>query len=159
MNYYNKFNILINKLSHKRDNLLIYKKNIPDSSHICAIFNGINDLNILSYGINNCRAPNSRIYGSIHAEISAIQKLPYRAKNKKIKKVDMLVIKSSKTHCISMSKPCVNCIFNLITKPTKLRYRINKIYYSNNKGEIICRTLSSLLNDDNHHITRAYKNI
>lgn len=114
---------------------------------------------ILSCGINNCRAQNSGMYGSIHAEMDAVKKLPYRAKNKKTKKVDLLVVKSSKTHCLSMSRPCIKCIYDLIIEPVRLGYKINRIYFSNKDGEIECRTLSSLAKDKEQHITRAYSKI
>lgn len=113
--------------------------------------------NILSHGINHCRGYNSKVIGSVHAELSAIRNLPVRSKNKKIKKVSLLVIKSSKTHCLSLSKPCIKCVNDLTIEPLRYGYRIDRIYYSDNNGYIICRKFADLVNDKDQHISKRFR--
>lgn len=153
-NHYNKFKNLVKQLTNMRDKCLS-NKNISDSSHICAIF--CKQHCILATGINHCRGMHDHTIGSIHAEIDSVQNLPQRPKNKKIKNLNMLVIKvSKKTHALSMSKPCIRCIDELLYMPNLYRYKINKIYYSTNIEHIVCKKLTDLI-DDEFHVTRHYK--
>lgn len=74
---------------------------------------------------------------SVHAEQMAIDKLPYR-KSKKMKKVSLMVIRasgSSKNYSMKNSKPCLLC-YSCIMKAGKKGYIIDKIYYSNDNGNI-----------------------
>lgn len=159
--------ILINKLCIKRlclpTNTNIYdlkygliKKFFNESNisyHIACIFNGNN---ILSYGINKYYINNT--FGTTHAEFNALNNLYNKSKNKKhLKNIDLLVIRMTLRGKLCLSKPCLNCILNMINLPKKKGYIIKNIYYSDSNGNIIMTTLNKLYEDDNYHITKYYK--
>ena len=98
-------------------------------------------------------------YGAtIHAEHAALNKLKTRPKNKKLFKIDILVIKVSNTGLIGMSKPCKHCVDNLQKIANKKGYCIHNIYFSNQLREIEKWSYSELELDNNKHITEYYKN-
>lgn len=109
--------------------------------------------NVLSYG-ENVLCPYPCQPWTIHAEDSAIRKLPNVPK-KRLKKVDLLVIRTSKTGVLGISKPCHNCIALLQTQLPQKGYRLQKVYYSEN-GEIIETTLRKL-SEEEQHMSRYYK--
>lgn len=103
---------------------------------------------ILAYGYNHYLPVNS-VHNSIHAEHDAINKLPIR-KNKKIEKVNLMVIRSSKTGVLGMSKPCEHCINTMRIKALDKGYYISKIYYSDIKGNIIKTSIWNLLEEEKY---------
>ena len=92
------------------------------------------------YGYNKYNI--GKNYKTIHAEVDAIKKLRY---SKTKKKIDVLVFRTNlKGEELKMAKPCQNCI-NSIMKNTKLKnYRLSKIHYTNEKGEIDFIKVSSI---------------
>ncbi|MFM7986635.1 MAG: hypothetical protein ACKPKO_45700, partial [Candidatus Fonsibacter sp.] len=73
---------------------------------------------VLSYGIN--AYDNTRGVGSTHAEMNAIANLPPRPRNRKhLMKVNILVIRTSQTGKLGISKPCIKCIIDMMTLPQK----------------------------------------
>ena len=85
---------------------------------------------ILTIGINyfvNEIHPKS----TVHAEVDALFK--YKNINKRKlndKCIDIIVIRTNKNMKLINSKPCLNCL-NIIKK-----FKINKIYYSDENGNI-----------------------
>jgi len=97
--------------------------------------------------------------GSVHAEINAINNLIRHSANKKhLIKIDLLVIRTSNTGKLGMSKPCLKCIIDLSNLPQKKGYILKNIYYSNSEGSIIKTNLKSLIESKDYHITRYYLN-
>ena len=84
-------------------------------------------LNILSYGINHYRT----VGNSIHAEYDAIRKLPI---SRRVKKVNMLVIRITKTGIIGNSCPCDSCKYMLQTFAITHGYDVRTVWYSTNDG-------------------------
>jgi cytidine deaminase len=113
-------------------------------------------LNILSYGENHYK-PNS-VYRSVHAEDHAIQKLPTRpSKQKRYQKVDILVIRVSKTGQLGNSKPCHSCLMLLSKQLPERGYTLSRVYYSDDQGKIQVSKLSNLLFHEEHHFSRYQK--
>lgn len=106
--------------------------------------------NILSIGYNTM----GDIYGNVpgvHAERDAINKLKPLSRRKRLQPVNMLVIRLTTQNKLQNSKPCANCIREMRLLPEKKGYRIKYIYYSNNHGDIIKRSLDNLENDELHY--------
>ena len=113
-------------------------------------------LNVLSYGTNIYDI--SRGGGSTHAEANAINNLPSRPKNRKhLKKINIIVIRTSNTGKIGMSKPCIKCILDMTTLPPRKGYIIKDVSYSDSTGEIITTSLNNLISNGDFHVTRYYK--
>ena len=87
--------------------------------------------------------------------LSNLQPLP---KKHHYKKVDIVVIRTSKTGIIGMSKPCIHCIVKMHTLAPQKGYRINKVYYTNECGVLVDTSLNKLLTEDTHHMSGFYRN-
>jgi cytidine deaminase len=94
---------------------------------------------------------------SIHAEDNAIRKLPSLPKNKKLKRVDILVIRVNKSGMMANSKPCIHCLMLMITRLPLKGYSLSDIYFSNADGTLSMEKLNNLLYNDEHHISRYHK--
>ena len=111
---------------------------------------------VLSYGIN--MYDTTRGVGTTHAEANAIANLPPRPRNRKhLLKVNILVIRTSQTGKIGISKPCIKCIIDMMTIPQKRGYIIKNILYSNEFGTIESTTLEKLIDERNFHVSRYYR--
>ena len=111
--------------------------------------------NIISYGIN--KYDNKRGIGTTHSEEDAIYNLPKAPTNKnKLININIIVIKTSKTGILSLSKPCIHCILLMNTLPNKKGYIIKNIYYSDENGNIIKTTINKLLLDK-IHVSNYYR--
>lgn len=110
--------------------------------------------NVLSYG-ENVVCPYPCLPWTIHAEDTAIRKLPTLSR-KRPRKIDILVIRTSKTGVLGISKPCSNCIHILQTQLPQKGYSLQKIYYSE-EGEIKETTLRKLLQEESPHTSRYFK--
>ncbi len=112
-----------------------------------------------SYGENryNCRNKNagSDFSSTIHAEENAIRKLPPLPRNKKLKRVDILVIRANKAS-LGNSKPCLHCLQKLKNLPRQ-GYIVDKIFYSTMDGTISVAKLQDLLYNDTPHISGYYR--
>ena len=73
-----------------------------------------NPANVLSVGINYYKS--SRTDCSTHAEINAIDKLPTLKRSKRLVRIDILVIRTSASGVLGMSKPCSKCISDMFNK-------------------------------------------
>jgi cytidine deaminase len=71
---------------------------------------------------------NNQIYHkTMHAEITVFEKLP----KKKVRGMDILVIRINKNLALKNSRPCNQCI------DTLSKLGIRKVYYSNEDGNIV----------------------
>lgn len=87
---------------------------------------------------------------STHAEIDAYCKIKnYRNTPKKL---DLFVVRITKTGKIAESKPCMHCIKIL----GKTRLQIQNVYYSTNDEKIVCDTFYNLINCSSHHVTGGF---
>jgi len=106
-----------------------------------------------SEGANNIRQKYIKSDRSIHAEEEAIRLLPPNNKKKNIK-LKLLVIRTTKKGEIALSKPCQHCL----NKMKNIKgYTITHVYYSI-KDYIVIRKLKELIEDNNKHISRFYRN-
>ena len=87
-------------------------------------------LNVLSRGINHY---NGRQYKSIHAEKSAIDKLP---KTKKKISINILIIRVNSSGKVVNSKPCDQCMKYMKSILPKRNYILKNVYWSNDDGTI-----------------------
>ena len=94
---------------------------------------------------------------TIHAEEAAVYKLPTLPRNRPLKSVNILVIKTSKTGCWGNSKPCYNCICVMNNIAPLKGYRINKVYYTNESRNIESCKLNDLVNDPEKYLTKYYR--
>lgn len=96
-----------------------------------------------------------------HSEKSAcynLKPLQKKNKNKKnLKKISAIIIKVSKRGYLGMSKPCLSCLVSLSIMPRQKGYVIDKIYYSDESGNIVSSNISKLLYDEQPHVSRFYK--
>jgi deoxycytidylate deaminase len=84
---------------------------------------------------------------SIHAEHNAMYRFLRHNQDRRIlrnrNKIDIMVIRLSKTSTIGYSRPCKNCIVRL----TNCRYlNINNIYYTDHDGSMKVESFSSMFN-------------
>ncbi len=77
--------------------------------------------------------------------------------SKHLTRINILVIRTSASGVIGMSLPCSKCISDMSIYPIMKGYYIDRIYYSNANGDIICTKLSSLINSEHKHISRYYR--
>jgi len=119
--------------------------------HIAMIFEDIgSNIVPLSFGQNIVRGTKS-----LHAEHNAIIKLRPRY-SKKLLPINVLVLKTSLTGLIGMSKPCSHCLVIMSTIPQKKGYKINNIFYTNGEGNIEKHKLQSLLYSDDIHVSKHF---
>jgi hypothetical protein len=124
------------------------------SQHCSVIFKGkLDDKDVLCYGQNKFTSKGT----SIHAEEDVINKLKPKKRSNLIS-VDMLVIKVKRDGTLSNSLPCVHCLRTIADMPVVKGYKINKVYYSNDNGDIECQKLHDLINSNNLHVSSYYRN-
>lgn len=111
---------------------------------------------ILSYGINQM-GDSEGVQPGIHAEHDAIRKLLPLKRKKRLQNINILVIRLSGKNKLQSSKPCMNCINMMKTLPSKLGYKIQDVYYSNENGDIIKSSLKNLEMTEPHY-SRYYRN-
>ena len=148
-------------IEHLKSGLI--KSNICEcgnSHHIaCVVKYKVKELalNILSHVINTYNIKYNN--GTTHAEVNAINNLPSYPNNRNhFKKINILVIRTSNTGKIGMSKPCIRCIHAMNILPQKKGYIIKNVSYSDSTGEIITTSLNKLISDENFHVSKYYKN-
>jgi len=124
------------KISNKK------RRNHDKYAHICLVIGK----NIVT-GTNRLTQHFGR---STHAEVNALKKLlshnrdgKKRHKNRRKKKIDLIVCRITQDGNFGSSKPCYHCLsyMNQIHS-----FRINRIYYSTNKGTITYDTFKNLYN-------------
>jgi len=110
--------------------------------------------NILSYGVNKM-GDTEGLKPGIHAEHDALLKL-IPNKKRKLKNINLLVIRVSGKNKLQSSKPCNNCIQMMKKLSIKKGYKIQNVYYSDNNENIVKTTLYALDNEEKHY-SRYYK--
>ena len=90
-----------------------------------------------------------------HAEENAIRKLPPLPRHKKLKRVDLLVIRANKV-TIGSSKPCFHCLLKMKSLPSK-GYIIERVFFSTCDGSIVVYKLDELLYSDSQHLSAYYR--
>ena len=115
-----------------------------------------NKSNNLSYGENKFKGEEGQ--WTIHAEDSALRKLQTLPKKKKLDRVNMLIIRTSKSGVLGNSKPCLHCIVLLYKKLPAKGYVLDNVYYSDANGDIQQVKLIDLINDNNPHVSMYYAN-
>ena len=113
----------------------------------------------MSYGENLHKGHDSdpKNFFSIHAEESALRKLPQLPRHKKLKRIDLLVIRANKSGTLGSSKPCIHCTLCMYKQLPEKGYILDTIYFSNREGIIEETTLAALLHDKEPHMSRFYK--
>ena len=95
----------------------------------------------------------------MHAEIDALKHLAYLVKSGKIKKntntkMDMVVLRVSKSGKLGESAPCLHCT-NELKKNSMVR--INNLYFSNNDGTISCMKFDAWTESGTNHVSKGWK--
>lgn len=107
---------------------------------------------ILSLGFNHQTNESS----TIHAEQNAISKLPVR-RSKKLKRINLLVVRTSKSGKLNNSRPCLHCIRSMTAKTPLYGYKIHYVYFSTDDGSIKKTKLSELTQCKENHISSFYR--
>jgi len=103
--------------------------------HPLSIIEEINNvLKSLSIGYNHTRC--YQINCTTHAEMDAIDKLKTRDRNKKLCKVNIVVIRINNSGNLCSSEPCHKCMTYMKTIAVKKGYKIEKIYFSTSERSI-----------------------
>jgi hypothetical protein len=113
---------------------------------------------VISYGEN--RYNNGGIFPTVHAEDDAINKLPVLRRNRRrLKKIDLLVIRANQGGTVGNSKPCEKCLGDLYRKLPKKGYVLDTVHYTD-KGEIlVSKKFTKLLYDENKHVSKYFSKI
>ncbi|XWV26641.1 putative cytidine deaminase [Tupanvirus soda lake] len=96
---------------------------------------------------------------STHAEEMAIDKLK-KNKKRKLISVSLLVIRISygstvDVYNLSNSRPCVACM-SKIKNLTNFGYKVTKVYFSNENGDIVCYKLRDILKEK-QYLSKFYR--
>lgn len=91
----------------------------------------------------------------IHAEIDLINKLEIN--KKKIRTIDIIVIRLCSMGELKMSKPCNDCLHKIRSLSLKKGYHVRHIYYSTDQGSIIKTKLVDLESEPEQHISRYFR--
>ena len=112
------------------------------NKHAACIFDKNNTP--ISYGINHVNDLNKNSKDdSIHAEQHAFINAPNNNK-KKLKDVNLLVVRYNKSFNLTNSFCCDRCIKSF-GDLRKKGYRLKKVYWSTENGEIICQKANILI--------------
>ena len=141
------------------------RRSIPSRSyHLCTVVSTMRRYSstiaapfaVQSYGENQYNNPNDPACSSIHAEANAMKKLLPLPRQKKLKKVDLLVIRVSKNGQYGNSKPCIHCILNLHKNLPDKGYSLRDVYYTDEHGKIVSIRFNELMYQTTPHISRFY---
>lgn len=99
-------------------------------------------------------------YITVHAEEHALRKLPSAPPRKKKQKVDILVIRTTHTGHMGLSRPCLRCTLLLYSELPSRGYTLGSIYYSVAHEVIAKTTIEQLVagHREDPHITQYYRN-
>lgn len=99
----------------------------------CSAFYGV--------GINSRRTKHC-YWGGLHAEIDALRKI--KNTSKRTKRVNIAVFRINKSGDFCNSKPCSNCIKRMEKLQEYKNVKIDKIYYSITKIEMLKISLNGI---------------
>ena len=94
---------------------------------------------------------------SIHAEIDSYRKLvsTLSLHKSRVLKVDLCVMRFSKTGVVGSSRPCINCLsFLARSKLINIRY----VYYSTGEGRVAREKFSHMIQSKETHVSRGFRN-
>ncbi len=107
----------------------------------------------MSYGENHYSAG---LFPTVHAEDDAISKLPVLKRNKKLKKIDMLVVRVNHGGTLGNSKPCFKCISDLYKKLPKKGYILDTVYYTDRFHNVVSKKFSHLVSEGDYHVPKFF---
>lgn len=112
----------------------------------------------MAYGENHDAFLGSA-YQSIHAEEHAISKLPSVPARKKKPRVDLLVMRTTRTGTLGISRPCARCTILLYHEVPARGYELGNIYYTASDGSIAKTNIYNLVEQQKKdpHITLYYR--
>lgn len=120
--------------------------------HMSCIFSGERGVTIHATGINTYDNP----YRYDHAECNAIKKLICNP-SPRHKKINLMVIRTTRRRDLANSKPCGDCIRNMRVLAAQRGYKIEYVFYSTKSGDITRVKLSSLENEEDQHISNMFR--
>jgi hypothetical protein len=146
------YNIIYNMINYRKKQIKNYNGHY---NHVAMIYEKNNMNYPLSYGTNYL----TNIYNniSIHAEHDALLRL--RENKKKIKKINIVVIRYNTKNELGNSKPCIYCLNHMYNIAKYKGYNIYKVYYSNRDNIVICTKFNNLYFEENKHIPKRYRTI
>lgn len=108
-------------------------------------------------GMNSSEYAYSWIPISTHAEIDALQKLKNfysRTKQRHSMKMNLLVVRISKTGKLNNACPCHHCMLQLIRANF---VNIKNLYYSTSDGVIVCKKFNDMRDSPPTFISSGYR--
>lgn len=108
---------------------------------------------VLSYGENIAK---TGAVASEHAEENAMRKLPALPRKRHLKRVDLMVIRTSAAGTLGSSKPCTHCVGRLCRDLPKKGYQLDRVYFSEMGGAVTGCPMRALITDENAHVSRYY---
>lgn len=94
-----------------------------------------------------------------HAEMDALNKVKSLLKRQKIQKnkigkMNLLVIRVTKTGELCESAPCFHCTKELAMNN---HVQIDKLYFSRSNGTITCVKFNDWIYNGNHHVSKGWR--
>lgn len=111
-------------------------------------------MHVVAYGENNYVGHGGS--WTIHAEDAALHNLPTLPKKRHLKRINLIVTRTSKSGNWCASKPCMHCILALMNKLPSKGWQLDTVYYTE-PGMIVETSLKELRSDDNPHVSMYYK--
>ena len=99
----------------------------------------------VAYGLNSTRRDYTGT--STHAEMDALAKII--GKGNKTRKLDLIVIKLTKTGQLGESRPCHNCLRRLYESGVNIKH----VYYSTSKGTMEKENFNSMLESPRTYVS------
>ena len=96
-----------------------------------------------------------RLFPTVHAEDAAINNLP-RRQGRRLKKIDLLVIRANHGGTVGNSKPCFKCLRDLYIKLPKKGYVLDTVHYTDSSHLLVSVKFSKLLNEEKKHIPKNF---
>lgn len=80
-------------------------------------------------------------------------------REKRLKKIDIMVVRSNIGGTVGNSKPCVRCLKSLTELLPKKGYILDTVYYTTQGGLLESRKLTHLIQEDQPHVPKYFKEI
>ena len=94
-------------------------------------------------------------YLSIHAEMDAFERLP---NSRRMREVDLLVIRTSRQGYLGNSRPCRHCLQRLETWAPRRGYRIRLVFFTTSGGVIASERFFDMIQHvEGAHVTPFYR--
>ena len=142
-------------LEHNVPNSFVPYCNCGNYNHVACIFIGRGEnlktgkkIQVLAYGINQY-ADVAGEQPTIHAEYDAIANLcPLdRRRGRNLYSCNIFVTRVSRANRLGQSRPCSECVQNMLTLPQLKGYKIKNVYYTDEGENIVRRRLTHLVNE------------